>query len=148
MLNGEPLPRLPPSPKRPCPLASKPLQARSFRPSAVDVGWRAPRAARSRPRVKFFLLEARGCNSSAVRRTMRTALDGRPLQRVLPISLSQYLADLALVDELERHPMRTRDPAKAGWTIVAAAPVTSQYVEKLGLLGGADGHVARMRALA
>ena len=150
MLNGVKLPTLPTDiadKRTPCPLKNYKLERRSYGPSAVDVGWQAPLAARAEPRPSFYLLDAGGCNSSETRRVMRAVLDGRPMQKVLPIVWSQYLADLAIVDEIEKHPLRTMDPAQAGWHIVAAAPVTSELLATLGLLGGQPQHEARMEKL-
>ena len=110
--------------------------------------WRAPKAASTLERPKFFLIEDGGCNFTSTRDTFRKLLDGRPMQEVLPISVSQYVPDTHLIDTFTTHPHRVRDPTMAEWHVVAASPVTSELIAKLGLLGGQEGHAHRLKGLA
>eukprot|EP00966_Prymnesium_polylepis_P099651 2307835-Prymnesium_polylepis.1 len=87
---------------------------RSFVPQANGTSWRAPRAVTGRPRARFYLHEAGGCNFSMSRRTLSHVLAGRPLQEVLPVSLSQYVADTYLLDALALHPNRVASPTPNG----------------------------------
>ena len=135
-------------PLKRCPLKRYTLLERSYSPSHPDPGWRAPVEASERGSPRFFLVDGVGCNSSAERAVLRQVLKGRPIQRVLPIIISQYLIDLPLVDALEEHPLRTFSPEEADWFIVGAAPYSSEVLSRLELLGGRTGHLSRMRALA
>ena len=83
--------------------------------------------------------EAGGSNFSDVRRALRSFIGGKLAEEVVPISFSQYLVDLPIVEALEVHPRRTSHPEHADWHILAATPFASRLLALLQANVSADG---------
>ncbi len=107
--------------------------------AAEPDAWHAAAAASDRPLPTFYLHDSGACNFSVVRHGLRSFIGDRLAEEVVPIAFSQYLVDLPLIEALEDHPRRVRDPSAADWHVLAAMPFASRLWGLLESNVSADG---------
>lgn len=137
--------KAPPQGKTP-PCMSQTLERRTI-PSQPG-SWRADTGASDRPLPHFFLHDSGGADFSGVTAELRERIGNGLAEEVLPVSFSQYLVDMPLVESLRTHPRRTRVAASAQWHILGAMPFASRLLSLLHANVTADGnHVCDTRGV-
>ena len=98
------------------------------------------------PQLRFYLHQDAAFNHSGVLAALKQRLAGRPMDVGLPVGEAQYLSDVPITAALERHPLRTNDPAAAALHVIGAVPFASSVLADAS--GDQSSHEARMNALA
>ena len=110
--------------------------------------WRADSSVSDRPLPRFYLHDTGGADFSAVSSELRERIGSGLAEETVPVSLSQYLVDMPVIESLRTHPRRVSKPEGAEWHILSAMPLASRLLALLHANVTADsGHVCNRQSV-